>query len=287
MPNLALSPTGYGRIKPGPGVCIDWSHPLAKGLAGCWLFNEGGGKSNIHDIAAWQTVNTTTGTPAWSPSGSPWRGAAINTSTGGNYWKINRKKGPANSTDKWTCAALVYATNATGCIINYGEVTDSNFTWSMGIANTNNLTWGYDGFITQNISLGLSVSLNAWHAVAISTTSSTSRLGMVDGKFATNTTAPSGPTTSAGGLSIAASFANSTHEAADWQGKLAAIFSWNYNLSQGKLSLWNANPFAMIRQVAPRRAFGVAAAASAGFSYFNGLESFPVSADQRLIPVAI
>ncbi len=29
--------------KPWPGVGIDWKHPLAQGLAGCWVFNEGAG----------------------------------------------------------------------------------------------------------------------------------------------------------------------------------------------------------------------------------------------------
>ncbi len=32
------------RIKPPLGSIIDWSHPLADGLVGCWLFNEGGGR---------------------------------------------------------------------------------------------------------------------------------------------------------------------------------------------------------------------------------------------------
>jgi hypothetical protein len=29
--------------KPPPGATIDWGHPLARGLVGCWLFNEGSG----------------------------------------------------------------------------------------------------------------------------------------------------------------------------------------------------------------------------------------------------
>jgi hypothetical protein len=30
--------------KPPVGTTIDWSHPLSRGLVGCWLFNEGAGK---------------------------------------------------------------------------------------------------------------------------------------------------------------------------------------------------------------------------------------------------
>lgn len=35
----------WGMQKPVPGSQIDWGHPLARGLVGCWLFNEGAGKS--------------------------------------------------------------------------------------------------------------------------------------------------------------------------------------------------------------------------------------------------
>lgn len=38
-------------VKPPIGLAqIDWSHPLARGLVGCWLFNEGGG-SRVFDSA--------------------------------------------------------------------------------------------------------------------------------------------------------------------------------------------------------------------------------------------
>jgi len=38
------------RNKPPLGSQINWSHPLSKGLVGCWLMNEGGG-NKINDIA--------------------------------------------------------------------------------------------------------------------------------------------------------------------------------------------------------------------------------------------
>jgi len=33
------------RLKPLRGLQVNWSHPLARGLAGCWLLNEAGGKT--------------------------------------------------------------------------------------------------------------------------------------------------------------------------------------------------------------------------------------------------
>lgn len=45
MPGLARYPRGHGRRKPGPWSRIDWSHQLANGLVGAYLFNEAGGNS--------------------------------------------------------------------------------------------------------------------------------------------------------------------------------------------------------------------------------------------------
>ena len=39
------------RIKPPLGSYIDWSHPLAEGLVGCWLFNEGSGRATCNLVA--------------------------------------------------------------------------------------------------------------------------------------------------------------------------------------------------------------------------------------------
>jgi hypothetical protein len=57
--------------KPGLGSEIDWGHPLARGLVGCWLFNEGAG-SVVQDIAGrnhGKLINFKgTATSGWTPS---------------------------------------------------------------------------------------------------------------------------------------------------------------------------------------------------------------------------
>ena len=40
--------------KPLLGVPVNWSHPLARGLVGCWLMNEGGG-NKIYDLSGNQS----------------------------------------------------------------------------------------------------------------------------------------------------------------------------------------------------------------------------------------
>lgn len=37
--------TGFNFNKPLPGALIDWTHPLARGLAHAWLLNQGGGQA--------------------------------------------------------------------------------------------------------------------------------------------------------------------------------------------------------------------------------------------------
>lgn len=54
------------RVKPPFGAAeINWGHPLARGLVGCWLFNEGGGPpTNL----AQQRPSPLTSGPTWVPT---------------------------------------------------------------------------------------------------------------------------------------------------------------------------------------------------------------------------
>lgn len=53
-----------GRQKPLLGAQLDLSHPLARGLIGCWLFNENAGTS-CFDLSASRKPGTFIGTPTW------------------------------------------------------------------------------------------------------------------------------------------------------------------------------------------------------------------------------
>ena len=45
-----ILPKRFGQDKPPVGSQINWGHPLARGLVGCWLFNEGAG-GKAHDLS--------------------------------------------------------------------------------------------------------------------------------------------------------------------------------------------------------------------------------------------
>jgi hypothetical protein len=63
----------YGLTKPPLGAKINWSHPLSKGIVGCWLFNEGMG-DKVYDSSGNGNTGTLTGfshpstvTSGWNP----------------------------------------------------------------------------------------------------------------------------------------------------------------------------------------------------------------------------
>jgi hypothetical protein len=54
------------RIKPAVWAAVDPAHPLARGLAGCWLLNEGAG-SVARDVTGCRRDGSLSGNPLWSP----------------------------------------------------------------------------------------------------------------------------------------------------------------------------------------------------------------------------
>lgn len=63
--------------KPPPGAQIDWTHPLSRGLVGCWLFNEGAG-IRANDLSPYGNHGTLTNFGAGSAT-SGWTGGKFGT----------------------------------------------------------------------------------------------------------------------------------------------------------------------------------------------------------------
>ena len=76
----------YGRwqTKPPPGTQIDWTHPLTRGLVGCWPMNEGCG-TIVHNMAPSRKVNhgAIVNGATWVPSRG---GGGISTVTGSSHY---------------------------------------------------------------------------------------------------------------------------------------------------------------------------------------------------------
>jgi len=105
--------------KPPVGSQIDWGHPLAKGLVGCWLFNEEGGKI-IEDISGNDNDGAMVNA-VWS-GGKSGTGLYFDTSTDYVNLLITKK---VLSGSRWSVVARTYYTNVSGNI--YANDTDYEF----------------------------------------------------------------------------------------------------------------------------------------------------------------
>jgi len=161
--------------KPPLGSLINWSHPLSRGLMGCWLMNEGSG-NRISDLSGNGNHGILMNGPLWAPSkfgqslsfdgeddylevaDSPsldfgagdfsvamWVYKRANSASWDNVWGINKwNTGGSPGTNEW--------------FFNLTEIGDEN-TFLFGIE---------DGTTEYDVSDTATFSLNTWyHAVGV------------------------------------------------------------------------------------------------------------------------
>ena len=98
--------------KPPLGSLINWAHPLAKGLVGCWLMNEGSG-NRISDLSGNGNNGTligANGLPTWVPGRS---GPALSFDAVDDY-AIVPHSSSLNLGNTVTFASWIYPTSFTG-----------------------------------------------------------------------------------------------------------------------------------------------------------------------------
>lgn len=93
--------------KPPLGSTIDWSHPLSKGLVGCWLMNEGGGL-RLNDISGKINTGVFTNPPIWTVGKT---GKCLNFNGTSNYITLPDVESLQMGTKNFTFEAWVYPTN--------------------------------------------------------------------------------------------------------------------------------------------------------------------------------
>ena len=91
--------------KPPLGSIIDHEHPLSRGLAGCWLMNEGSG-NRIYDLSGNGNDGVLTNGPLWKPGRN---GAAIELD--GNTNHINFGNGNQLKIGHGTWSSWIYPTS--------------------------------------------------------------------------------------------------------------------------------------------------------------------------------
>ncbi|MBP7053128.1 MAG: LamG domain-containing protein [Phycisphaerae bacterium] len=259
--------TKQSKFKPPIGVPIHPAHPLARGLAGCWLLNEGGG-ATAHDASGRRYDGVFSGNPTWS-HGPLGRTIQFD---GTDDW-ITMGDCLDLGTDDITMLALVNYSAAHqpdsghyGAIAGKGYLHGSSRGYGLYVDPSNKLTWQ-----VRNLSSAFTIASNStlndgtWHlAVGVCDRDDTSGMRFfvdaVQQGTAVNATALSGID-----LSGSQAFAvGSRQDAAgmwnwDFLGSVAMVCVWKRVLTDVEIRGLSRNPLEMLalRRCVPTLASGV------------------------------
>lgn len=124
-------------IKPFRGTLLNKTHPLAKGLVGCWLFNEGNG-GIVYDLVTRINTDGTINGSAWVPNGLYFNG---------DDWVVARVidnlpttevtifmyyKADATALESGLFGIDIYTLDTTRLIQSHAPWSDNNIYWDFG-----------------------------------------------------------------------------------------------------------------------------------------------------------
>lgn len=95
--------------KPPVGAQLDWSHPLARDMRGCFLLNEGSGDGRVRNLASTH-VYAKTGSPAWVNTQF---GPALDSSTGNDAGVFDTAESLIRPADRLTLIWRAFFTSIT------------------------------------------------------------------------------------------------------------------------------------------------------------------------------
>ena len=231
-------------IKPVRAIQLNKSHPLARGLAGCWLFNEGSG-SQAGDLSGrGLNIPVVGGTPQWTSGNHGW--AMYFNNSDNEFLELD-----VSPVTDIPCTMMMWLCPDDG--------TQGHTYYSLYIANSGvtNQAWAvllnYDNngevsFIT-NISLpGRAVSTKCltagrWHQIVGVVAGTNDRRCYVDGaNKGTNSSYIAVPS----GLNrISIGRASDSTPGYYFPGKVGCVFIWNRVLTDSEIALLYREPYAM------------------------------------------
>jgi len=236
-------------LKPIRAIQLNKSHPFARGLVGCWLFNEGtGGK--VFDLSGYQNTGTLYNGVSW---GSGKYGSALEFDGSDDYVRTVGVN-PIPSSGDFTIAGWVYCSGKGGGTTDDRMTAFGSCTWvsaNKGIAlarnpNTDDLTayWG-DGvsgtgkILIVDIS---SVNNGKWYHVvliyrSVNTTLNGYVNGLIEGSGVSQAYADSGQNFRVGHS------ADRSPTEAYWNGRVGSVFIWNRALSAAEIAQLYREPF--------------------------------------------
>lgn len=264
MPNWPSHWTsGFGRRKPGPWVRVDWLHPLARGLVGVWLINQGGGNTLFNLLGTGGDLSGVNG-PV-TVSGFFGSGAS-NFLTGLNQYYSAGRAVVTSLPITISCWFNQNDTSVLSRIINLSGVTNGAVIGlsldSSGRLRAEHIADSGTGSFAS--SANGSVVAGNWNSGVGVFTSSTKRDVYLNGVFRQTDATSIGTTTVSDTVAGAVKVLNTITNFD--RGRVDHILIWNRALSAAEIGWLYVQPFAFLTQPAPKRSFNfIRPAVGAGF----------------------
>jgi Concanavalin A-like lectin/glucanases superfamily len=255
---------GFGDKKPGPWAKIDGGHPLARGLASAWLFNDAR-PGQTHDLVTGTGWTPNSGyaagfgnapTVAAGPFGAPafhWRGASDN----GISPDSNT---PFQQTSITVLAWARRTASQQSTIFSTCFQSGASKGWAFGISDSSaNVVKWYtaNGSTTDTRSSSFALANNTWYqCVGTFDDASGAKKLYVDGKQEDSTTWSNHIEYSGTTAVFGALVPTGTNQV--YTGDLDHFLVWNRALSAAEVQLLYAQPFAFVAQPSAARTFFLA-----------------------------
>lgn len=236
--------------RPPIGAQVNFGHPLAKGLIGCWLLNEGAGSTTgdlvSHGLATIQAAST------------PWRTSQLGTT-------LFVTETPAHNWAKQTARAVVFPfslvvihtinglTNLNTCSpFAHGDGATNTNGWDMNYTPANPAVLQYNAFGAGNVTFSnLSISVaDTYYFSALTLDKNSGTVTGYLGKLGQTLTSQTGTSAAMGTAATEYEIGN-FNEVQQWDGDIATIYYWNRLLSAGELNWLNIEPWALVRPMSP------------------------------------
>jgi hypothetical protein len=247
--------------KPGAGFRIDWDHPLATGLVGWWLLNEGIGITAF-DSSQQGNHATLAGTTPTRWSGGP--SGPLLWMTGTHYVDTNVERVGstglfASSTERFSVSAW-FSTSVNSTIVARASGTGANRTFQLFTSAGALLVYvrGSSAFITTAYTLG------AWYHTCVTWDGSLARL-YVDGVFKGSTAAGTAAEETGQRIIIGA---RTNGTAALLNGLIDDIRIYDRALSSDEIGMLYSDPYSACRSDAYVYSTSPPATISPGYIYY-------------------
>jgi hypothetical protein len=243
-------------IKPPISAGLNLTHPLARGVAGCWLLHEGAGRV-AHDVSGHHCDGIFSGGPVWSPSR---RGCAVEFD-GYDDW-ISMGDCLNLGTDDVTMLAIVKYSAAVqpdewsglhvGAIAGKGHLDSANRGYGLSVNSNNQIYWQVRNQDSNFFTVSDSALNDSQYHVTIGVCDRDSTTGVrlyVDGIQQATTANPT--PINGDDLSGARAFAIGSRQESggtwfwDFAGTVTAVYVWKRVLTEAEIRQLQCDPFAL------------------------------------------